>query len=261
MNGLVNVNIELTSLCNKNCWMCGRREHDKLYGKQDYGDMDFEMVRNIARQIPSGIVVQFHNNGEGLLYPRFGEAVQFFDHCITNIVTNGKLLVKKADEIINNLNSLSVSIFEQDTEALKQFEILSEFLELKGDKLPFITLRFIGDVNREPYKRFGLLEISRTLHDPKGSVNYRREPTIPEVGICWDFMTRLSITRKGNVSPCVRFDPKGELILGNVRDLSLQAMWDGKERIEMKMLHCTGRRNEIHFCSEKCHYWGVPTGN
>lgn len=260
MNGLANVNIELTSRCNNNCWMCGRRVRDKLYGKQNYGDMDFDMVRIIAPQIPEGIVVQFHNNGEGLLYPRFGEAVQLFDHCIPSIVTNGKLLVEKADEIIKNLCSLSVSIFERDTEADKQFEILGKFLELKGDKLPFVTLRFIGDVDRKRYKEFGLLEISRALHDPGGSVNYRREPMIPEVGICWDFMTRLSIDCYGDVSSCVRFDPEKELVLGNVKVHTLKELWYSDKRQWMKEMHCSGNRNKIHFCGEKCHFWGVPTG-
>ena len=260
MNGLTNINVELTSRCNKECWMCGRRERDKLYGKQDYGDMDFGMVREIALQVPEGIIVQFHNNGEGLLYPRFGDAVQLFNHCVTNIVTNGKLLVKKADEIIGNLNSLSVSIFERDTEADEQYDILGNFLALKGNKLPFVTLRFIGNVDRKRYKKFGLLEISRTLHDPAGSINYWREPTIPEVGVCWDFMTRLSINRYGDVSPCVRFDPDGDLVLGNINSKGLSALWYSEKRLAMKEKHCIGRRNDIPFCGQKCHYWGVPIG-
>ncbi|KKM86916.1 hypothetical protein LCGC14_1274260, partial [marine sediment metagenome] len=51
-----------------------------------------------------------------LLYPRFGDAVQCFKHCTTSIVTNGKLLIEKADEIIDNLDILSISIIENDVE-------------------------------------------------------------------------------------------------------------------------------------------------
>ena len=133
--GLANINIELTSRCNKNCWICGRRERDRLYSDLDYGDMDFEMVKELARQVPSGIVVQLHNNGEGLLYPRFGDAVSLFKEkgCITNIVTNGKLIVKKADEIIDNLDTISISIFENDDEAEEQYALIEEFLRIKGD--------------------------------------------------------------------------------------------------------------------------------
>ena len=75
-HGLANVNIELTNRCNKKCWMCGRRKVEKDYPELvlNYGDMDFELVARIADQLPPDIVVQLHNNGEGLLYPRFGEA-------------------------------------------------------------------------------------------------------------------------------------------------------------------------------------------
>lgn len=260
MNGLASVNIELTSRCNKECWMCGRRERAEAHGRRDYGDMDFDMVRMIAKQIPEGIVVQFHNDGEGLLYPRFGEAIQLFNHCIPTIVTNGKLLVKKADEIINNLCSLSVSIFERDDEADEQFEILSEFLELKGDKLPFVVLRFTGDVDRTRYKKFGLLDVSRTLFDRGGDINCRREPTVPEVGICWDFMTRLSINRCGDVSPCVAVDPKKHLVLGNVKAHELVELWHSGKRQAMKRAHCSGQRNDLYFCGKKCYYWGIPSG-
>lgn len=44
------------------------------------------------------------------MYPRFGEAVSLFKDNIRNIVTNGKLLVEKAPEVIGNLETLSVSI-------------------------------------------------------------------------------------------------------------------------------------------------------
>lgn len=41
LNGLGTINIELTSRCNKNCWMCGRRKVDREYPELalNYGDM------------------------------------------------------------------------------------------------------------------------------------------------------------------------------------------------------------------------------
>ena len=53
--GLCNVNVELTSRCNKDCWMCGRRKIDKDYPEiaMNYGDMDFDLVRTINAQIES----------------------------------------------------------------------------------------------------------------------------------------------------------------------------------------------------------------
>ena len=141
--GLGTINIELTSRCNKNCWMCGRRKVDRDYPELslDYGDMEFGLLQKIAPQIPKGIVVQFHRDGDALMYPRFGEAVSLFKDNIRNIVTNGKLLVEKAPEVIGNLETLSVSIFERDEEAEEQKEIIREFLAIKKDDKPFVTLR------------------------------------------------------------------------------------------------------------------------
>ena len=59
--------------------------------------MDYDLVKEIANQIPAGIVVQFHNNGEPLMYPYIGLALNRFKHCIRHFDTNGKLLLEKAE--------------------------------------------------------------------------------------------------------------------------------------------------------------------
>lgn len=260
LSGLSTINIELTSRCNKNCWMCGRRKVDREYPELalDYGDMDFDLLQRIAPQIPEGIVVQFHRDGEALLYPRFGEAVRLFPRHIRNIVTNGKLLVEKADEIIDNLETLSVSIFENDEEAGEQREIIRKFLALKQNRKPFVTLRLIGDVDAKPYEGFGQMFVRRVLHAPMGSFDYvRRTPAIPEIGICWDFLQHPCISRKGDVSICVRFDPKGHGILGNMAESTLAELWNGPKRQAWKQLHIEGQRKRVPLCAN-CEYWGVP---
>lgn len=260
--GLANVNVELTSRCNKDCWMCGRRERDKLYKDMAYGDMDFALVEKIASELPPGIVIQLHNNGEPLLYPKFKEVVTLFKkrNFITNIVTNGELLVEKSQEIIGILDTLSISVFENDRRADMQLKIIKEFIKLKGENSPFTTLRFVGRVDEAKYADIRILKIKRLLHSPKGSFDYKRkDPTIPEIGICLDFLNHLAIDRNGDVSVCVRFDPNRELVLGNVRNESLLDLWNCRKRQNMLALHVAGQRNKIPFCS-KCHFWGVPTG-
>jgi radical SAM protein with 4Fe4S-binding SPASM domain len=259
-NALGTINIELTSRCNKNCWMCGRRKVDRDYPELalDYGDLDFDLLRDLSRQIPPGIVVQFHRDGEALMYPRFGEAVSLFPDNIRNIVTNGKLLVAKADEIIGHLDTLSVSIFENDEETEEQRELIAEFLSLKGGRKPYVTLRLIGELDQAPYEKFGQRFVRRVLHNPMGSFGYvRRSPCIPEIGICWDFLQHPCINRKGDMYICVRFDPYGAGRLGNVADQSIEELWNGEQRRRWLALHVAGRRDEVPLCS-KCEYWGVP---
>lgn len=262
LSGLANINVEISDRCNKNCWMCGRREVERDYPELtlEYGHMDFELVKRIAGQLPPSVVVQLHNNGEPLLYPRFGEAVGLFDKQITNIVTNGKLLVKKADEIIDNLDTLSISVIENDAEADEQYEIIEKFLQLKSDRKPFTTLRLVGGVNPQRYKKLGVLIITRILHSPMGSFNYiKRNPTVPEIGICLDFLHHLAINSKGKVSICVRFDPKGLGIIGDAHKQSLAEIWNSPKRLEWLEYHKRGRRDKMPLCSY-CYFWGVPTG-
>lgn len=261
LDGLANINVELTSRCNKKCWMCGRRKVERDYPELtlEYGDMDFELAVKIAKQLPPNVVVQLHNNGEALLYPRFGDAVKLFPEQITNVVTNGKLLVEKADEIIDNLDTLAISIIENDPEADEQYGIIEKFLRMKGDRKPFTVLRLNGDVNQERYKKFGLLMATRILHSPMGSFNYKRNSTIPEIGICLDFLYHLAINSKGEASICVRFDPKRLGVIGDANKQSLAEIWNGPKRMEWLEYHRQGRRDKIPLCSY-CHFWGVPTG-
>jgi MoaA/NifB/PqqE/SkfB family radical SAM enzyme len=260
LNALGTINIELTSRCNKNCWMCGRRKVDRDYPQiaLDYGDMDFALVEELARQVPRSIVVQFHRDGEALLYPRFGEAVALFPNHIRNIVTNGKLLVVKADEIIDNLETLSVSIFENDAEAEEQREIIAEFLKLKGQRKPFVTLRLIGQVDQRQYAIFRQQYVRRVLHNPMGSFDYiKRRPCVPEIGICWDFLQHPCINRKGDMFVCVRFDPRNLGRLGTIPEQSLDELWNGEKRQQWKAFHVSGQRNNVPLC-DNCEYWGVP---
>jgi radical SAM protein with 4Fe4S-binding SPASM domain len=263
LNGLTNINIELTDLCNKNCWMCGRRQREKQNPEimKSYGFMEFSLIERIAEQLPSDIVVQLHNNGEALLYPRFGEVVKLFSNQITNIVTNGKLLVKKSQEIIDNLDTIAISVFENDPESEKQFETVKEFLQIKKDKKPYTIIRCNGIVeNINRYEDLGLKIAYRILHSPKGSFDYKRKnPIIPEIGICWDFLHHLAVNKDGDVSICVRFDPKKLGVLGNVKTQTLEEMWNGEKRKEWLEYHKQGRRNLIPLCSY-CEFWGVPTG-
>jgi radical SAM protein with 4Fe4S-binding SPASM domain len=237
------------------------KKHPELVAH--YGHMDVKLMRMIACQIPEKIVVHLHNNGEPTLYPELGHAIRTFERQITHFDTNGKLLLVKAAEIIGHLDCMAVSIIESDNESEQQYLIVKEFLELKQDQKPLVTLRMNGDVYVEKYEglinNYQLNVASRTLHSPMGSFEYRRRPTVPELGVCWDFLHHLSIDKDGRVSPCVRFDPYGEHVIGDANIERLEDIWNGTRRQEWLKLHLKGRRDKIPLC-KKCEYWGVPIG-
>ena len=128
-NGLTTVNVELTSRCNKNCWMCGRRKVERDYPELilKYGDMDFDLVTKIAEQLPPNIVVQLHNNGEALLYPRFGEAVKLFNRQIANSFWCAKIMRRVA----HDMSFLTIRDLMTLTSGVRQFvnKLGSDILE------------------------------------------------------------------------------------------------------------------------------------
>ena len=261
-NGLTTVNIELSSRCNKNCWMCGRRKIDKDYPEiaMNYGDMTVDIVKKIAEQLPPKIVCQFHSNGESLLHPNFGDMVSLFDKQIKCINTNGKLIVNKHAEIIDNLDTLTISVIEKDVEGSEQLELVKEFLDIKKNRKPFMIYRLLGNVkNRHEWEQLSGITVDRILHSPMGSFKYTKKVTKPEIGICLDILNHLVINRFGDVSICVRFDPHNLGVIGSINSSKLVDIWDGDLRLEWLQYHIEGNRKKVPLC-KTCEFWGIPKG-
>jgi len=241
--------------------MCGRRKIDREHPEiaMNYGDMEFELVKKIAEQLPEGIVVQFHNNGEPLLYPKFDKAVSLFKNQIKCVDTNAKLIVEKADEIIDNLDTITISVIENDPEGDEQYDLIKRFLEIKGERKPHVIYRCLGNVDTERWRELDGIIATRVLHHPLGSFKYKKIPTIPEIGICLEILNHMAINRFGKVSTCVRFDPKGFGIIGDINSTPLVDIWQGSKRKEWVKYHIEGKRDSVPLCSY-CDFWGVPTG-
>jgi radical SAM protein with 4Fe4S-binding SPASM domain len=241
--------------------MCGRRKLEKDYPELcNWGDMEFNLVEKIAKQLPSNIIVQFHRDGDPLCYPRLKQTLNRFKNQIRCFNTNGKLLLEKAEEIIDNMETLTISVIENDSKGDEQYEIVKKFLEIKGSRKPYMIYRLLGNVeNKERWEKLPGLTCTRILHNPLGSFDYTKKVTIPEVGFCTDLMSHLVINRHGSVFSCVRYDPTEINKLGNIKDNTLEELWNCKKRQDMIKEHIKGNRNCSVLCS-KCSFWGVPTG-
>jgi len=266
MHGLSGINIELTSRCNKKCHMCGRRKQEREHPELcSWGDMPLEMVRRIADQIPHGVFIQLHNNGEPLLYPHLGEALCMFGGHYVGLNTNGKLLMEKHEQIQAYLSSITISIIPDDPEEDEQLDIAQQFLEL--DNRPLVVFRLLGHIDEarvllirkwcQMYPK--VLICYRILHSPDGSFDYEKRTVKPETGICQEMLHKLAIDRFGNVYPCVRFDPEKKNLVGNVLDSELSELWKGNTLFGWLQHHIEGRRDLVPLCSE-CSFWGVPRG-
>ena len=260
-SGLAVCNVELSSRCNKSCFCCGRRKIDRDHPELalQYGDMDFDLLETIAKKLPSNLLIQFHSNGEPLLYPYLGSAFYLFKNHIKCLDTNAKLLLERARSIIGFLDTLTISVIENDPEGDKQYEIVKKFLEIKEEAKPRLIYRLLGNIeNKERWYKLPGLVATRTLHNPMGSNTYQKQVTIPEHGICLDLLTHLTIDRWGNCYPCVRLNPKRLQQLGNIKFMSIEEIWNSSIRKKMIELHIAGKRDEIDLCST-CDYYGCPT--
>lgn len=260
LNGLNNVNVELSSRCNKQCWCCGRRKIDKEYPHiaMNYGDMKVSLAKSIAEQLPENIVVQFHNNGESLLHPRFGEIIKFYDKQIRTMDTNAKLIVQKADEIIGELDTLTISVIPNDPEIDEEYEIVKQFLDIRKNRSPRLIYRCLGGAESERWEELPGQIVTRIMHSPMGAFGYDKPPTVPEIGICLDMLNHMSIDRFGKVSMCVRFDPHRIGVIGDATTTPLVDIWNSKKWRKWRQYTIEGRRDKVPLCKH-CSYWGVPS--
>jgi radical SAM protein with 4Fe4S-binding SPASM domain len=241
--------------------MCGRRKAEKT-GIIYNSEMDFSLLQDIAKQIPEGVLIQFHWNGDPLLYSRLGEALDLFDMQIKCFDTNGKLLMQKYYEIVDKLDTITISTFENDPEWEEQYQILKQFIDKKGNKKPNVVIRCLGEIDpdrRKLYEETGCVIANRILHSPMGSFNYTKKTVIPEHGICLEMLFHPAININGDISICVRFDPDKIGVLGNIKENSLIEIWNGDKRREWLQYHIQNKRDKIPLC-KKCEFYGIPRG-
>ena len=259
LNGLSQINIELSSKCDKSCSFCGHQNVD-INKQLEYGDIDLGLLSNISYQLPPEIVVQFHRDGEPLVFHAVGLALRLFRRNITSIVTNGKKLVEKAIHIVGNCDTVTVSAFHGDPDGPEQLEILKEFLRIKGKSRPQVIVKIIGDYPGHPFGDLGVPVIHRLIHNPDGNKHYaHRNPTVPEIGICLDFLSHPSIDWQGNFYICNRLDSDRKGLLGNLNESTIDELWNGELRKSWFSEHRIGRRDLVSAC-KNCKFWGVPSG-
>ena len=264
LGGLSQINLELTAMCDRHtlCGFCGH-QNDKI-NPGAKGEMSFALLCKLRDQLPRGVVVQLHRDGEPTHYSRLGDALLVLSGFIVSIVTHGENLAHKANEIIDNCTTVTVSVFKGDPDAELQYESVKEFLHLKGDQKPQVNIKIVGDMTPEMEDKYGCLGvpiIRRLLHVPDGNYRYAGgHPTIPEHNICVDFLSHPSIDWRGNLYICNRLDPSNQGLLGDLNTTRLDVLWNSPQRMEWLEAHKRGRRDQASPLCHKCIFWGVASG-
>ena len=263
LTGLTQLNIELSSRCDRHtlCGFCGHQDR-KTNPNLMLGDIDFDLLVKICFQIDSPIVVSFHRDGDPLVYGRLKEALQLFtvNGFPTSIVTHGEALNRRADDIIDNCTSVTVSVIPNDKDRQLQLESLHGFLAKKGNKKPMMQLKCVGNVtDLGPYEELGIPITNRPLHSKKGNWTYQTPPKRPEINVCLDFLGRPTVDWRGRVFICNRLDTTDSGLIGDLNKQSLDEIWNGPERKAMLQHHLAGRRDLANSLCASCNFWGVPS--
>lgn len=268
LHGLTQLNVELTSRCDKHtlCAFCGHQD-PAVFPTLRVGEMAEEMLDNLAYVVyPLGksLVVQFHRDGDPLAAPEplLCQALYAFRDNIRSIVTHGERLAERGPALIEQCESICVSVFRGDPDRELQLASLRSFLDQKGTRLPRVSIKVVGDMNDEDlqdYLEMGLPIMRRKIHVPMGNFKYAHGlPTMPEHGICLDLLHHPSVAWDGRVYLCNRLDIHDAGLIGNLAADSFDAIWNGKLRADYIQKHIEGRRVDVRACAT-CQYYGIPT--
>lgn len=169
------IDLHLTDNCNFSCPMCSVAEVRKLHLEAGFKQMPIEIINKLAKEArPYGAMVTLYG-GEPLLYHHLDEAMYSLkqNNLLTYMTTNGLLLEKKADSLINGgLHIIMISLDGWDENSQYKrgyvagsFEAIIkgiEKLRLKKGKKPFPLIRIVTVVTKNNFH--SLDRIQQTIH-------------------------------------------------------------------------------------------------
>ena len=279
------VYIEITNVCNLSCNFCPKT-------KRKYKFMNKEEFTYILEQVkPFTDHIYFHLMGEPLLH----ENIEYFlkeskeKGLHVNLTTNGTLLNKVGDKIINSNAVRQVNISLHSFEANKKTVELEEYLNNVTDfiikarensniicairlwNMDSEDLRGENNLNKEILKiieeNLGLeFSLSEKLQESnkiklkdKVYLNMAEKFQWPDIQIdtlgenvfCHGLRNQIGILADGTVVPCC-LDSDGNLELGNVFEKTLEDILNGERATNI--YNGFSRRVAVESLCQKCGY-------
>jgi radical SAM protein with 4Fe4S-binding SPASM domain len=266
LSGLSQINVEISTVCRKKtlCTFCGHQD-SAVHPNLKRGSMELILMQRIANELkPLGknLVVQGHRDGDPIDAENLHDFLAYFEANTRSLVTHGERLAERSSILIENCEAVSVSIFRGDPDRELQLEALREFVRAKGERLPRLHLKVVGDMSDEelgPYYALAVPIMRRLIHLPSGNNRYaHRMPVMPEHGICQDLLSHPSVAWDGRVFICNRLFTSDQGLIGNLKVNSLSQIWNGPIRKLWLHKHIHGERDQVPPCAD-CKYYGIPS--
>jgi radical SAM protein with 4Fe4S-binding SPASM domain len=270
----ITLDIEMVNRCNLRCVMCYTDHHKAEKHTQSLDDIRM-MIRQHVQA--GGYCIQIGMGSEILLYKGIERVLKIArEEGVLDVwmFTNGILLTQKiVDALIEfRIARLNISLDGATRETYKairgqdkldqierNIEMLLKTKEQRGSKLPILRLTYVVqnenihecEMFLEKWKdKAGYIDFQRYVaYDgmeklPWGSSSIDA-PSVPAVGnsYCPLPFNCLNVWANGDVTPCCFYYGGHGLVLGNVKEQSLQEMWTGEPLRKVREGLLTGQVN------------------
>lgn len=279
----LHLDLEVTSRCNLLCPFCARTQRVEQGVWRNAADMDLGLFKKIVDDMAENKVFAMNMNvlGEPLIHKNIREMIEYAkSKGIIDVFfhTNAVLLNEKMsrDLIASGLDRLVISFdspYKEKYEAVrvnaKYEHVLKNvirFNEIKretGSLSPLTRLNFIKLPGVTEQEIHDIIELFKPHIDSIGLLDYiegdnsiRQSIEVSDdyrsKFVCSQILTRLTVYDDGSVLPCCS-DYDSELILGNLKDQTIQQIWNSDRLNEIRQLHFSGQFYKIPACA-KCDY-------
>ncbi|WMM26464.1 radical SAM/SPASM domain-containing protein [Tissierella sp. MB52-C2] len=250
------VYIEITNVCNLQCEFCPKTNRDKRFMTIDEFSYILDEVKDFTDYL------YFHVKGEPLLHPHIDEFLEIsYDKGFkVNITTNGTLLSKVGDKLLNKLALRQINISLHSFDGNNEMENKDSYLDnifnfiksARDNKGLIIALRLwnLTDdnlINKKANKNKEILDriqsefnlpfkVEDTINPQRGLkiedriyLNQDSEFIWPDLnnedfgkeGYCYGLRNQMGVLVDGTVIPCC-LDGEGKISLGNIYNNSLK---------------------------------------
>ncbi len=266
------VQIEPTSICNYRCVFC--YQTDQTFNKNSQGHMGhmpFELFRDIVDQTQGKTeAVSLASRGEPLLCPDIEQMLEYIAGKFLGlkINTNAWLLDEKMAHVLlqANINTIVFSADATEESLYRKLRVggkldrvldnIRKFREIQLQHYPDsnVITRVSGVYVSEEQDLKKMQDFWGDLVDQVVFVKYNPWENAydqPENDVrepCSDLWRRTFVWFDGKVNPC-DVDYKSIMVLGNVREHSLESIWKSEGYARLREAHLQNQRSSLFPCN------------
>lgn len=269
----INLDIELTTICNLKCPMC-YTVSEEFKKSVDAGYMDFNLYKKIIDEISNKVpAIKLISRGETTLYPRFIECVEYAKKSgikEISMVTNGSTMTEEYFKklVLAGIDWITISVdgIGEKYEAIRKPMIYQELIKklenmkkIKaelGVEKPVIKVQGVWDAIKGTENQYynDLVGITDLIaYNPLAELDGRTEKPYEQGFVCSQIYQRLFVAFNGNVQPCCS-SVVGKLSIGNVKESTIKEIWQSDKLKSLREMFNKEDAYLKHPVCGSCHF-------